>query len=304
MKHLLRGVEQRSGQLELHLNCYAFFAYARFRRSTRETSLMAWWGAVLGGVFGAMAFGPIGAILGAVVGSKVTKSKQRLLGQDADGFDSVQERRQTAFFVATFTVMGHIAKSDGHVSQQEIDYVKTVMSHMSLDQDQRKIAKDLFNQGKQPDFPLRDVVNQFYSECKRSENLLRSYLAIQISAARADGRISVAENEALQNVASMLGFDEAEFRAMFESEQGAYAGSASSSQRSLDSDYKMLEIGSDADDDEVRRAYRRMMSRYHPDKLVSKGLPEEMIDFATEKTKEIRAAYERIRDARRPTTVH
>ena len=259
---------------------------------------MAWWGSVLGGVLGLMALGPIGGILGAVLGSKLTKASAAsgMIG----GFSSSQERKQTSFFVATFTVMGHIAKADGHVSQQEIDYVKSVMAHMHLQPDQRETAIKLFNEGKKPDFPIEDVIRQFYDECKRSKNVLRTFLAIQIQAAQADGRVSAEENATLHMIAEHLRFNQHEFAGMFEHERV----SGRDRRLSLEDDYKILEIESDVSDDEVRRAYRRMMSRYHPDKLVSKGLPDEMIDFATERTKEIRAAYERIRDARKARTTH
>ncbi len=259
---------------------------------------MAWWGAILGGVLGSFAFGPIGAVLGAVLGSSVTKKRDSTQGDYS--FGSKQERRQTSFFVATFTVLGHIAKADGHVTRDEIEYVNAVMNHMNLQPGQRETAIKLFNQGKDPDFPVDQVVDQFYDECKRTRNLLRAFLSFQVHAALADGSISEAEEASLRFIASRLRFSEAEFEQVFEHERV----SRGSGQPSLHDDYKILEIESEADDNEVRRAYRRMMSRYHPDKLVSKGLPDEMIEMATEKTKEIRAAYERIRDARKPRATH
>lgn len=258
---------------------------------------MAWWGKVLGGALGFMAgsalgpLGIIGAVLGVVVGSKFDK------GVRSARFAEPQERLQIAFFTTTFAVMGYVAKVDGHVSQNEIEYANFLMRNMSLDEDQRQTAIGLFQKGKENDFPLDEVLEQFRRECGHQRNIKRMFMEIQFQSALADGRMDAKENEALYYIADRIGFSREECQILF---GAAQAGSHRQSFQtgSLNDDYKILGISSSASDDEVKRAYRRLTSQYHPDKLVSKGLPDEMIQMATEKTREIRSAYERIRESR------
>ena len=146
------------------------------------------------------------------------------------------------------------------------------------------------------DFDLQGVLDQFYEECRKFKNLLRVFIALQIQAALADGLIDAEEQGALRNIAAYLKFSDREFEEMFHAERATASGHDA---HSLEEAYQILEIESNCDDAEVKRAYRRMMSRYHPDKLVSKGLPDEMIKMATEKTKEIKAAYEMIKESRK-----
>ena len=272
---------------------------------------MAWWGRVAGGTLGMIGFGPIGAVLGYVIGSrmdKAMKSGREQLEYGSDDFDDVRdsvEAVQTAFFVATFSVLGYIAKADGRVSAQEIRHAEYVMSQMSLAHDQRKVAVQLFNEGKKSNFDVDAVLNEFMWYCKSKKNLKRMFMTILIESAFADGDVDPAETDALMHVSETLRFSAREFREMFESIRSSHAefrsgGTSGAPPRAqLGDDFKVLGISEQADDAEIKRAYRRKISQFHPDKLVSKGLPDEMIEMATEKSKQIRAAYERIRDSRK-----
>ena len=147
---------------------------------------MAWWGELIGGTVGFMLGGPLGALLGSSVGHQFdARGRQKGSGKFLPGN---QERTQAAFFTATFSVMGHLAKADGRVSAQEIQAASAVMSQMQLTPSQREAAIDLFEQGKEPDFPLDDILKQFRTECHRRMTLLRMFLEIQVQAALADGR--------------------------------------------------------------------------------------------------------------------
>lgn len=255
---------------------------------------MSWWGKMLGGTFGFMLGGPIGAILGTVVGHKLDKGMNQAL-------DSV-ERVQTVFFTTTFSVMGHIAKADGHVSKDEIAMAKQIMTQMRLSAEQEKISIDLFNQGKQADFPLDEILLQFKKEAKNRHNLLRMFLEIQIHAAYADGTLHSKEHALLQHIATQIGFTSHEYQQIEQGVRAAHlfeTGAESlSPQQQMEAAYALLEVNPEVSDTELKKAYRRMMSRHHPDKLVAKGLPEEMLKMATEKTQEIKAAYERLKNAR------
>ncbi len=264
---------------------------------------MSWWGKVLGGAFGFMLGGPLGALLGAVLGHNLDR-----------GFDAVpeddrleagnRERVQTAFFTATFSVMGHVAKADGRVTEDEISLARLVMDQMDLGQQLRQTAIRLFGEGKKADFPLDEVLDQFRRECHRRHTLIQMFMEIQLQAAYADGRMDPAEERLLLRICRRLGIPDGQFRRleqMIRAERH-YTGGGRTAPKpkgpSLEDAYAILNISPQSSDGEVKKAYRRLLSQHHPDKLVAKGLPEEMMKIAAQKTHEIRQAYERIKEAR------
>ena len=256
---------------------------------------MAWWGTVIGGALGWMIGGPIGAILGAALGGNFDRgvSIGDLPGGDERFGPGNQERVQAAFFTTTFTVMGHVAKADGHVSPQEIHIAQDIMAQMQLNAQQRKAAIKLFDQGKAADFPLHDILQQFKRECHRRRNLIQMFIEIQIGTALADGKVDPREKQLLYTIGQVLGFSHGEIDHLFSIAGGASA--SASDNLSLKQAYDILGVDKNASEAEVKKAYRRLMSQHHPDKLVSKGLPDEMIELATQKTQEIRKAYELIK---------
>lgn len=257
---------------------------------------MAWWGKIIGGAFGYMLGGPLGAMLGAALGHNFDKGLN-LTDHPGGAGSGQQERVQAAFFTATFSVMGYVAKADGQVSKAEIANAEAIMSRMLLNADQRKAAIRLFNEGKQDGFDLAAVLEQFRIECHRRINLLQMFLEIQISTAMADGQLHRAEKQALYRIGEALGFARQQIDHLFHLAGGA--PSASTQKSRLAEAYEILGVDRNTSDAEVKKAYRRLMSQHHPDKLVSKGLPEEMIRLANEKTQQIRDAYERITESRK-----
>jgi DnaJ like chaperone protein len=257
---------------------------------------MAWWGTLLGGTLGYMFGGPLGALLGAALGRNFDHGLKTTASEGV--FRSgEQERVQAAFFTTTFSVMGHIAKADGRVTPDEIAAAEAIMRQIHLDAEQRKAAIKLFNAGKQADFDLHAVLAQFRQECHRRRNLVQMFLEIQIATAMADGHLHASEKRILFSIGEQLGFDRAAIEHLFGFVE---SGSAMDSGKgSLDDAYEVLGVSRDASDAEVKKAYRRLMSQHHPDKLASKGLPEEMMQLAKEKTQEIKAAYEQIKKSRK-----
>jgi len=260
---------------------------------------MNWWGKLLGGAFGYMLGGPLGALIGAALGHRFDKG---VAGIGITMNPAERERIQTAFFTATFSVLGHLAKADGQVTREEIRLAEAVMVQMQLNEEQRIVAKRLFNEGKQADFNLDEVLDQFVSVCHRRHTLLRIFLEVLVQAAMADGHLSDAEEAVLQYVCSRIGFTPEELAHLVSmvaaSARRAGAGGGPIQPQDLASAYALLDIPETASDAEVKRAYRRLMSQHHPDKLVAKGLPEEMMKIATQKTHEIRQAYEQIKQVR------
>lgn len=269
---------------------------------------MSWWGKVIGGAFGFMLGGPLGALFGAAVGHQFDKGLNRGVMGDVFGQAGDRERVQAAFFTALFSVMGHVAKADGRVSPDEIAMARSIMQQMALDQEQTRVAIDLFNQGKGEDFDLDAVVRQFRQESHRRTTLQQMFLEILLHAAYADGVMHPDEQRVLRRVAEGLGFSGAQFRqldAMVRAQRSFHAGGyrpqaeARPAADMLAEAYAVLGVPNTASDAEIKKAYRRLMNQHHPDKLVSRGMPEEMIKLATEKTQEIKAAYDLIRKARK-----
>ena len=264
---------------------------------------MSWFTTVVGGAFGFLLGGPLGAILGASFGHQFGKGFTGIeIGEALNPGD--QQRVQMAFFTATFSVMGHIAKADGHVSPEEISLANRVMKEMALTSDMRSTAIKLFQQGKQADFPLDDVLAQFYKECHRRTDLIRMFLEIQLKGAFADGILVVSEEKLLLHICSQLRvsrFDYERLKIQLQAQQrfqgyGSYTKNTPR-RTSLQDAYGVLGLTPSASKAEVKKAYRRLMSQNHPDKLVAKGLPDEMMRLAKEKTQKISKAYETIQKA-------
>lgn len=286
---------------------------------------MSWWGKIVGGGFGFMVGGPLGALLGAAVGHTFDRGLKGIEQQPPGGNDGArqragwqwgrqqrQERAQAAFFAATFAVMGRLAKADGQVSRNEIRVAEAVMRQMRFNSQQREAAMELFNQGKDPDFDIDAVVAQFRDECRRRPSLVQFFLEIQIEAAYADGQMTAAEEQVLLHICHILGFPVERFRLLERMLRGARGsqqrsrggagedrrGRAAGGGMAVEDAYNILGVDRDASDDEIKKKYRRLMSQHHPDKLVSQGLPDEMMQKAKEKSQDISRAYETIREHR------
>ncbi len=238
-----------------------------------------------------MLSGPLGALFGAALGHRYDQARRSGPGATAT------ETIQAAFFTAVFSVMGHIAKADGRVSREEISMVQEIMRQMQLDERQKAAAINLFQQGKEPDFPLEAVLGQLRAECRYSSSLLRIFLEIQIQAAAADGRIDPAERRILERIVQLLGFSPSVLEELLQLDPHA-------PHEALADDYQVLGISENASEAQIKKAYRRLMNQHHPDKLIAKGMPEEMIRVATDRTQKIRSAYDRIRESRKQSSLH
>ncbi len=268
---------------------------------------MSWWGKVLGGIFGYLVNGPITALIGVALGHAVDSlgsgsSKQ---SQYARSKKNAQHAARALYFTSTFSVMGHVCKADGHVSQDEIRIATQVMQRMELTSVQREKAIRLFNEGKNSHFPLENTLGKLRNACITQKNLLLMFLEIQITAAFADGDLSTKERKLLQHISERLGIRRMEYqriedrvRVSMQAYSQTDIGDRTFSETTVRDAYRLLGVEKSASDREVKSAYRRLLSQHHPDKLVSKGLPEEMMKLASQKTHEIRQAYEIICTAR------
>ncbi len=271
---------------------------------------MMWWGTLIGGVLGYLLGGGslLGALLGAMLGNLFDKGLGDVMGDERFG-EQAARRVQAAFFKATFSTMGYLAKADGHVSKDEIDVARDIMDQLMLSEEQKEEAIKLFYEGKREGFDFDAVLNELRRESHHRRDLIRVFIEIQLSIAMADGDLHDAERDALLHMCEVLGFSAGEFELLLRMVQGQRHYHDWQQQQggdyheqpnrpTLDDAYAVLGVDASASDKEVKRAYKRLMSQHHPDKLVAKGLPEEMMKIATEKTQEIRAAYEQIKEAR------
>ena len=274
-------------------------------------------GKILGAFFGFLFGGPLGLIFGLFLGHQFDKARRLTQsGFNTSGFGRgpSQAERQNEFFKSAFAVMGHVAKAKGQVTPEEIQLASTMMERMNLHGEQRKAAQDAFRDGKESDFPLSNVLERVKISSGGRFDLLQFFLELQVSAAFADGSLHPSERQVLHKIAQGLGFSaeqlerrlqmqEAAFR--FQQQGGSFGGGhhqgqssgwqQASQQNQLADAFKVLDVSESADGKEVKKAYRKLMNEHHPDKLMAKGLPPEMMNVAKEKSQEIQNAYDLIK---------
>ena len=258
-------------------------------------------GFTYGGVFGAI----LGGLIGSWINGKLFGGGTAGLG----GNSQQRQRAQTAFFKATFLVMGRVAKADGRVSEHEIDAANAIMANMRLSSAQRQEAIRFFNDGKSSSSDIEGPLREF-RQVAGASTLIPMFLEIQLSAAYADGTLSPAEQVVFKQVCNALGIGDFVFEKLhrrFQAQRAYYqqqgyqrqGGFNQPSVSDLKQAYMVLGVEPEASDAEVKRAYRKLMSQHHPDKLVAKGLPEEMMEVAKEKAQEIQGAYDQVREYRK-----
>ena len=252
---------------------------------------------LIGFIAGYYFLGFFGALLGLFVGSFV----DRMMAYGAGAINPLQNAlRQAVFLETVFISMGKLAKADGHVSRDDIDHVEQFMQKLNMTAQHREQAIKLFKQGADPAFDIYPTYQRFISVCGHTRNLKEVLLAYLIVMALADGHFHPAEEAWLTEIAGHLGYGPAAFKQMIEMvlNQTHFADGQASASAALGDAYKALGVTKDSSDAEIKRAYRKLMSQYHPDKLMGQGMPEDMIAMATEQAKEIQLAHDLIKKSR------
>jgi DnaJ like chaperone protein len=263
---------------------------------------MKWIGKVAGGVLGGLVLGPIGALLGVLVGHQFDEQpgKPLLEPEPAEDLAAIGER----FFRSTFRVMGYLAKADGRVSELEIAAARGVMDELRLNAAQVQEAIACFTAGKQAGFDPDAELSALAHACRGRPDLTRVFLEIQVRAAVRGNNLEGPVRPLMQRIAQTLdisGLEFAHIEAVLRIQHGAfrgrpgYSGAAQRAPRAdLDEAYRVLEVTAAATDAEVEKAYRRQLNRHHPDKLKANGLPESMMAHAKQRTQQIIEAWELI----------
>ena len=236
-----------------------------------------------------------GLILGAAFGFLLRRVLRFILVR---GLRTIQLK----FIESTFSVVGALCKADGVVSRDEIAFAESLFVKFNLSEAQRPEAKAAFARGKEPAFDLGAEVDAFAQTVRHNHALIQMFLQIQLLAVTADGEIHPKEQEMIVRIARRLGLSvqevtrlEAMLRAAAE---GASAQGAPPQKQQVEDAYAVLGVSPSQTDDELKRAYRKLMLEHHPDKLAAKGLPENMRAFVEERARQINAAYDLIKKHR------
>lgn len=238
-----------------------------------------WLGGGLGWAFG----GPLGGILGFALGSAFDAASVTVKDDVQTGSYSNHSAPHVGDFTASLLVLSAaVMKSDGKILKSELDYVKKFLAQQfgeNQAQQQLLMLKEILKQ----DIPLHQVCAQIKHYMPHSERLQIVHYLFGIS--KADDHVHEAELDTIHTIANYLGVSQADFNSL----KAMYF-------KDVDSDYKILEIEKSATDEEVKKAYRKMAVKFHPDKVAALG--EEIQKAAKEKFQKVQQAYENIKKQR------
>lgn len=257
---------------------------------------------ILGVLIGFYILGVLGIFLGYFIGSVI----DRFRAYGSSGINPFNtSRRQSVFLETVFILMGKLAKVDGRVSEVEVSHVEQFMLKLGMNSDHRLKAIALFKRGASQNFDISHTINEFLSLCGNSNNLKQMLLVYLIIMGLSDGQLNSAEESLLKEISGRLGYSESAFLQLLDMilNQAHFANGQTMSVNALEDAYKALGVTQNSSDQEIKRTYRKLMSQYHPDKLMGQGIPEEMISIATEQAKEVQIAYDLIKKYREKNKV-
>lgn len=283
-------------------------------------SFMGIFSGFLFGVLGWTLSGPIGAIIGGILGYNLASPKEiddydKAARPDygdltGDGDRGPSRRRaskkdtaQGDFGVALMMLVAAVMRADGRVTKDELSEVKEFLA-ANFPEDQAKAALQVLKEVLKRDFEIAPVCAQIRDNLNYSSRLELLHLLFKISAA--DGMLTKSEMDLVRDIAYRLGINAADFRSIYaaysaytrgsSSSGGSSQGGAQASRMSLSQAYSILELTPEATEQDVKKAYRKMAMKFHPDKVNTLG--EEVKRSAAEKFKAVNEAYNVIKDAK------
>lgn len=244
-----------------------------------DSGMAGIWGKIIGGAAGFAIGGPLGALLGAVAGHAVDR-----MGAAASG-DGADAARQTAFTVAVIALSAKMAKADGRVTRDEIAAFRQLFD---IPPELRRDVGRVFDRARRDADGFEPYARQIARMFADNPAVLEELLGALFHIARADGVVHPAELDYLSSVARIFGLD----RAAFDRVRAARADDGGGDP------YAILGVDRDDDDEAVRAAWRRLTRETHPDRLIAQGMPEDLVEGATERMARINAAWDRVRKER------
>ena len=252
---------------------------------------MGWFGKLTLGSLGLLLGGPLGAIAGAALGHVLIDKQGDLIGRTIEPTLEPQfrqaEQTQAAYFIALFSMLGKLSKIDGVVSRDEIAVVQNFINNLPMAESEKQFARQVFNEAKNSRYTIEDFAIQLYQAAKMQPTLLLSFLDLLFQIAAADGTYHPAEEAALKSVKTIFKISDQQF----ENIKAVYF-------KDIDKYYRILNSTPESSNQEIKSNYKKLVKDFHPDKIVSKGLPEEFIDFASNRFREIQESYEKVRQER------
>jgi len=252
---------------------------------------MGWFGKITFGTLGLFLGGPLGAIAGAALGHHLV---DRRIDGAAPALDSIRgprlqqaEQAQATYFISLFSILGKLSKIDGVVTQEEIAVVNGFIDGLPMADTEKQFARQVFNEAKESRYSIEDFAIQLYQAVGAQPALLLSFLDLLFQIAAADGKFHPAEEDALKTIKDIFNVSDQQFediKAVYFKDTNKY--------------YKMLNCSPESSTEEIKSSYKKLVKEFHPDKIISKGLPEEFIDFASKRFQEIHESYGKIRQER------
>tara|TARA_Y100000739_G_scaffold48165_1_gene37584 strand:+ start:15 stop:740 length:726 start_codon:yes stop_codon:yes gene_type:complete len=235
---------------------------------------MAIWGSLIGGMIGLSLGGPFGMLLGSLIGSKISRAKSR------GGFGSFAQPQQI-FALSLIVLSAKLSKVDGQVSKEELVAVKNKLRIPENEIDQ--VGK-IFNKAKEESTGYEPYAQQIAQIYKGNLNVLEEVINILFYIAEADGNVSQSEFQMIKKIAQIFGLNEVQFNSIMESRKSSEKINP----------YIVLESNPDDSIENIRKKYLKLSKEHHPDLLMSKGVPQEVIDESKAKMRAINSAWNQI----------
>ena len=252
---------------------------------------MGWFGKITFGTIGLFLGGPLGAIAGAAMGHLLVDKGMDAVGRAIESTGEPRignaEQTQATYFVSLFSILGKLAKVDGRVSREEIAVVDGFINSLPMPDREKQFARQIFNEAKNSRYSIEDFAHQLYQTAGAQPALLLSFLDLLFQIAAADGNFHPAEEAALGEIKEIFNINDKQF----EDIKAVYF-------KDFDKNYKILNCTPDSSNEEIKSNYKKLVKEYHPDTIISKGLPEEFIEFASKRFQEIHESYQKIRQER------
>ena len=236
---------------------------------------MAIWGSLIGGMIGLSLGGPFGMLLGSLIGGKISRVKSR------SSFGSFAQPQQI-FALSLIVLSAKLSKADGQVSKEELIAVKDKLKIPDNELDQ--VGK-IFNKAKEESAGYESYAEQIAQIYKGNINVLEEVINILFYIAESDGNISESELKMIENIAQIFGLTEIQFNSIRESRKSSDKLNP----------YIVLESNPDDTIEIIRKRYLKLSKEHHPDLLISKGVPQEVIDESKAKMRTINSAWDQVK---------